>query len=165
ATARREANYEQGQTKHHNDARRLRRWAEPEPRGPARRRRRTYAYVDVHAEDVPRTERRGGRQDGDRRRRPERDVCERRCCNHGAEHVLWRGPRGPVEGRRMEGVVGRQSALPYACLRSHPPPTRASANGGWHNFPLRNRRHRVSRSEEHTSELQSLTNLLCTFVL
>src|SRR5438046_10654190 len=59
----------------------------------------------------------------------------------------------------------RSTLFPYTTLFRSP----SSAGGSESSARLRERRHRAAplpqRSEEHTSELQSLTNLVCRLLL
>ena len=52
------------------------------------------------------------------------------------------GPiRGDLAGRQLEGLVGRQPALPRAGLRADALQARTDRDGRRHHFPLRHRRH------------------------
>ena len=62
-----------------------------------------------------RRRRRGQREHADRRGDPR----QRRRDHHGPKHVRWRA--WTVGRRPLEGLVGRQPALPQPGLRSHPP--------------------------------------------
>src|SRR3546814_3813795 len=65
----------------------------------------------------------------------------------------------------LEGLVGAESAVPYADLRPDPSATATDGDGGRHDIPLprclarRGATGRARRSEEHTSELQSLMRI------
>src|SRR5438477_9888121 len=61
----------------------------------------------------------------------------------------------------------RSTLFPYTTLfRSHGPEVFSLHPGdGWSGQPLCRRRWRRSRSEEHTSELQSHVNLVCRLLL
>ena len=75
---------------------------------------------------------------GERRR--DRRARSRGRVRHGPQHVQP-GPRRLGPG--LDGLVGRGSALPRARVRPHPPRARAARDGGRHDVPLRDRRHRV----------------------
>ena len=68
-----------------------------------------------------------------------RGFARRRCVDHGPQHVRARTRR--VARRKLEGMVGRQSALPLRCVCAHPPSARADRDGGRHHLPFRDRRH------------------------
>jgi hypothetical protein len=51
------------------------------------------------------------------------------------------GRCGALAGRPVEGLVGRQPALPRARLRADPPCPGAHRDGGRHHLPLRHRWH------------------------
>src|SRR5688572_32743709 len=65
----------------------------------------------------------------------------------------------------------RSTLFPYTTLfRSGSVPRRGFADGGWrgsrhHRRPLARLAVRMVRSEEHTSELQSQSNLVCRLLL
>src|SRR5262249_59576058 len=62
----------------------------------------------------------------------------------------------------------RSTLFPYTTLFRSPVPVEKARSSGraWRRSPARCRRAaRSGRSEEHTSELQSLTNLVCRLLL
>src|SRR5258706_3677704 len=69
----------------------------------------------------------------------------------------------------------RSTLFPYTTLfRSHATSggrgetrrgRKPAAAGAWRRYGIERRRYRHQRSEEHTSELQSLTNLVCRLLL
>ena len=123
----------------HDLARRLRRRAEPEPRGPARRGRRAPARVGVRDRAGARSTA-GGRRAQRRLRRRRRGDRRRRRLHHGPQDVRRRcRARGTTSWTRL---VGRGPAVPRAGLRPHPPRARAARDGGRHDLPLRHRRDR-----------------------
>ncbi len=83
-----------------------------------------------------------GREGGsDRRRRRFRRarLRERRRLDPRPQHV--RPDPRPLARRRLEGLVGRQPAVPRAGVRADAPPARADRDGGRHDVSLRHRRH------------------------
>ena len=61
--------------------------------------------------------------------------------HHGSKHVRRRA--WTVGRRPLEGLVGRQPALPHLGLRSHPPPARAAGDAGRNHVLLRHGWNRV----------------------
>ena len=83
----------------------------------------------------------GSRRRHDRRRRRLRRarLRQHRRLDPRAQHV--RPGARAVARRQLEGLVGRQSAVPHAGLRADPSPARTARDGGRHDVPLRHRRH------------------------
>ncbi len=131
-----------GQLVHHLH-RRLRCGARPGCDQPAGRRRRGPARVAGHHEDVqgavPGLGRRHGRPDGRRRRLRGARFREPRRLDPRPQHV--RSGARAVARRQLEGMVGREPALPRAGVRAHAPRSRAHLDGGRNDLPLRDRRH------------------------
>src|SRR5262249_59262118 len=74
--------------------------------------------------------------------------------------------RSPPWWVRRAGAAGRRAGLrPQAHTRRSTPGLGSTARGAPAGDPTRRRVDDVPRSEEHTSELQSLTNLVCRLLL
>src|SRR5688572_32760077 len=76
------------------------------------------------------------------------------------DHVGWKSPPGPC-------VRGRAEPPPAGTIQTFISPARSELNAIWrpsgdHDPRLSSR---VVRSEEHTSELQSQSNLVCRLLL
>ncbi len=79
----------------------------------------------------------GRGNDGHRRRLRGTRIRGCRRVDHGPQHV--RAGARTVAGRRVEGLVGRQSAVPCAGLRADAPSAPADRDGGRHGLPFRHR--------------------------
>ncbi len=119
--------------------RRVRGRARPEPREPARFRRRPASRLGLPDPDAPADGLRGRRRDdGTRRRLRRARVRECRLLDPRPEHVRP-GPR-PVARRELERLVGRGPALPRPGLRPDAPRAASARDGGRNDVPLRDGR-------------------------
>src|SRR6266511_3785176 len=117
-------------------ARRFRHRRAPETRRTIRPRRREAARVDVRHPLVGRNGRPARREPRHRRRLLAAARLWCRSRDHGCRQV--RLPR-MAQGPGVEGLVGRQPAVPRARFRPHAPPASVDRDGGRDDLPLRRR--------------------------